>query len=292
MGDCIGLIGIGLLGSAIAHRLLGAGHRVAAYDVDPEKRRRFAERGGIAADSVADVARQCRIVVLAVFNTQQVTEVLEGAGGLLASGPNRHVAVCMSTCDPDDIATLAERTGARGLPLLEVPISGTAIQVERGDGVALIAGEDAAVREARPVIDAICPKGYELGAAGNGGRAKLAINLILGMNRAAIAEGVAFAEKLGLDRGRFMEVAKGSAAYSQVMDVKGHLWVNDRFDPPLSRVDQSLKDFKLMVEVGRRVGLGLPLASLYVDLLEGCVAHDEATLDNAAIIREIRRRHA
>ena len=101
---------------------------------------------------------------------------------------------------------------------------------------------------------------------------------------------MAFAERLGLDRRDFLQVAKGSAAYSQVMDVKGELWADDRFEPPMSRVDQSLKDFALMLEMGRRARMQLPFATLYADLMRDCVAHGEAGMDNAIIVNAIRRR--
>ena len=284
----VGLIGLGLMGSAIAHRLLGAGFSVLGFDIDASKRRSLVERGGVEASSVAEIAASCRIVALAVFTTDQVEQVVEGAGGLLGSATR--IAICTSTCDPDRVEALAARVAARGLALLEVPVSGTSTQVERGDGVGLVAGAEAAAKEADRVLAAFCPKRYLLGAPGNGGRAKLAINLILGLNRAAIAEGLAFAERLGLDRGHFLDVAKGSAAYSQVMDVKGELWASDRFEPPMSRVDQSLKDFLLMLEMGKRVGMQLPFAERYVELMGDCVAHEEAALDNAIIINAIRRR--
>jgi 3-hydroxyisobutyrate dehydrogenase-like beta-hydroxyacid dehydrogenase len=198
----------------------------------------------------------------------------------------------MSTCDPDRIGALAGRAAAAGIALLEVPVSGTSTQVARGDGVALVAGDAAAAEAASPVIEAICPRRFYIGAAGAGGRAKLVVNLMLGLNRAAVAEGLAFAEALGLDRARLLEVAKGSAAYSQVMDVKGPLWAQDRFEPPMSRVDQSLKDFTLMREIAQRAGQPLPFASLYAELMRDCVANGEADKDNAILINAIRRRRA
>jgi 3-hydroxyisobutyrate dehydrogenase-like beta-hydroxyacid dehydrogenase len=289
-GDCIGLIGIGLLGRAIASRLLTAGFSVLGFDLDAAKRQALAASGGTPAGSLADVAQHCATVVVAVFDTDQVEQVIE-RDAALAAGVVRTV-ICMSTCDPDRIAALAARVRARGIELLEVPISGTSAQVAQGEGVALIAGDAAAADAAARITAAICPRSYYLGAAGNGGRAKLAVNLILGLNRAAVAEGLAFAERLGLDRARLLDVAKGSAAYSQVMDVKGPLWAQDRFEPPLSRVDQSLKDFRLMCEMGRRVGQDLPFASLYAALMQDCIDHGEAARDNAILINAIRRRRA
>jgi len=288
--DRIGLVGLGLLGSAIAQRLLGADYRVLGYDVVPDKRAAFAYPGAAAADSLADVAAACRVVIVAVFDTGQVETVVEGPGGLLGSAAR--VAICMSTCDPDRIGALASRAAKRGLGLLDYPVSGTSAQVARGEGLGLAAGDPGVIDAVGPVLSAICPRRHTLGPAGNGSRAKLAINLILGLNRAAIAEGLAFGERLGLERARLLAVARDSAAYSQVMDVKGALWAENRFAPPQSRVDQSLKDFELMLAMGERIGLALPLARLYRSLLADCVAHGEAAFDNAAIINAIRRQLA
>jgi L-threonate 2-dehydrogenase len=284
----IGLFGLGLMGTAIAGRLLQAGFGVVGFDPDARKRPPFSARGGIAADSPVEVAASCTTVVLAVFDTGQVEQVVEGAPGLFGSAVR--TAICMSTCDPDRIGALAERAAARGVALLEVPVSGTSTQVAQGDSVALVGGDPDAAQAASAVIEAICPRRYYLGRAGDGGRAKLVVNLMLGLNRAAIAEGLALAERLGLDRARLLEVAKGSAAYSQVMDVKGELWAQNRFSPPMSRVDQSLKDFTLMREIAARAGQGLPFADLYAELMNDCIAHGEADRDNAIIINAIRRR--
>ncbi|MCC6531826.1 MAG: NAD(P)-dependent oxidoreductase [Burkholderiales bacterium] len=286
----VGLVGLGLMGSAIAGRLLAAGFSVRGFDVCADKVDRLTALGGVAAGSVADIAGTCSIVVLAVFDTGQVEHVVEGEAGL--SGGVTRIVVCTSTCDPERISALAQRIGGRGVSLVEAPVSGTSVQVASGQAVGLIAGDPAAVQAAEAVLAAICPRRHFLGGAGNGGRAKLAVNLILGLNRAAIAEGIALAERLGLDRAAFLEVAKGSAAYSQVMDVKGALWAQDRYDTPMSRVDQSLKDFKLMLDMAQRMGQELPFATLYAQLLEECMARGEGALDNAAIIKAIRRRAA
>ena len=283
----IGVIGLGLMGTALARRLLGAGFHVRGFDLDAAKCSNLAALGGAAAESVAAIAATCPIVVLAVFTTEQVEQVVEGDAGL--AGASTRIVICTSTCDPIRVAALSQRAARRSLAVLEVPVSGTSTQVERGEGVGLVAGDPAAAEAAAAVLDALFARRFFLGDAGNGGRAKLAVNLILGLNRAAIAEGVAFAERMGLDRRHFLEVAKGSAASSQVMDVKGALWAGDVFEPPMSRVDQSLKDFTLMLEMAMRIGMRLPLGALYTDLMRDCVEHGEAAKDNAIIINAIRR---
>ncbi len=289
----VGVIGAGLMGTACARRLMQAHFEVLAYDVDEAKRAAMANAGAQPAASVAEIARTCDTLVLAVFNTDQVEQVVEGRGGVLGemgkdSGPR--VLICTSTCDPDRLAALAERVEPRGARILEVPISGTSRQVAAGDGVGLVGGDRAVMEQAAPVLDAICPRRHYLGNVGNGSRAKLAVNLILGLNRAAIAEGLVFAERLGLERSAFLDVARGSAAYSQVMDIKGSLMARKEYLNPQSRVDQSLKDFRLMLDQARAARQELPFASLYAQMLEDCIQHGEGEWDNAAIAEAIARR--
>ncbi len=286
-----GVIGAGLMGSAVCGRLLEAGFAVSVFDVDAAKSAALASRGARPVDSIAALA-SCPAIVLAVFNTDQVEAVIEGEGGILDSTPAGSpspVVICTSTCDPDRLAALAARQAARGLRLLEVPVSGTSRQVASGAGVGLVGGDRATMQSVAPVLDAICPDQHYLGAVGNGSRAKLAVNLIVGLNRAAMAEGLVLAERMGLEREAFLGVARGSAAYSSVMDTKGPLMARRQFRDPQSRVDQSLKDFHLMIEQARAAGQQLPFAEVYARLLEGCVARSEGDWDNAVIVEAIAR---
>jgi 3-hydroxyisobutyrate dehydrogenase-like beta-hydroxyacid dehydrogenase len=280
------------MGTACARRLLGAGFPVLGYDVDAGKLQAFTKLGCKAASSVAEIAHTCRKVVLCVFNTVQVEETIEGPEGLLATLPANAapiVVLCTSTCDPDRIAALVQRIPADRLHFVEAPVSGTSDQTARGDALGLIGGDPAAAEEARDVLDALCPRWHHLGPAGNGGRAKLAINLILGVTRAAVAEGLVFAERLGLDAARFLAVARQSAAYSQIMDVKGTKMIRRDWEPH-GKLSQSLKDFLLMHEQALAHGQMLPLAQTYIDLVKACVAAGEGERDNSAVIEEIRRR--
>ncbi len=290
----VGLIGTGLMGMACAKRLLAAGFEVLGYDIDAGKLEPFKALGGHAARSVSDIAGACERAVLAVFSTAQVEETIEGPRGLLAARPAKAApltAICVSTCDPDRIAALAARLPASRLRYVEAPVSGTSEQTARGEALGLIGGDRAAVDSVRDVIDAISPRWHHIGAVGSGGRAKLAINLILGLNRAALAEGLVFAERMGLDPSAFLAVARESAAYSQIMDIKGAKMLAGDFSPQ-GYVAQSLKDFSLMLEQARRIEQRLPLGETYAALMEGCVAAGEGELDNSAVIREIRRRRS
>jgi 3-hydroxyisobutyrate dehydrogenase-like beta-hydroxyacid dehydrogenase len=285
----VGLVGIGLLGQALAHRLRSAGFEVVGFDVDPAKTARLAQLGGAPAVSTADLARRCAPIVLAVFSTDQVEAVIEGELLPALGDGSGKVVLCASTCDPDRIAALDRRVAARGLRLLETPVSGASGQVSRGEGVGLIGGDPQVMSEVEPVLRAMFPTYFHIGKIGDGGRAKLAVNLILGLNRLALAEGLVFAERLGLDPAAFLKVARSSAAYSQVMDVKGSKMTRGEFAPE-GRITQHLKDVHLMLEQAERVRQRLPLLQIHADVLEACVRQGEGDLDNSAVIQEVRRR--
>jgi len=163
--------------------------------------------------------------------------------------------------------------------------------VRRGDGVALIGGDSRIADEVAPVLDALFAHRFHVGSVGDGGRAKLAVNLILGLNRLALAEGLVFAERLGLDPASFLDVARGSASYSQVMETKGPKMVRGDFAPE-GRARQTLKDCRLMLDQAAAAGQQLKMLELHAEVLEACVRAGEADFDNSVVIKEIRRRVA
>jgi 3-hydroxyisobutyrate dehydrogenase-like beta-hydroxyacid dehydrogenase len=286
MKQTVGVIGLGLMGEVLATRLMAAGFDVLGYDVDPAKNAKLAALGGKAAASPAGVAA-CSVIALAVFNTDQVEEVTEQA--LLPDVKPGTVVLCTSTCDPDRIEALGKRLAGSSIRFLETPVSGTSEQVRAGDGVGLIGGDPNTADDVKPVLDALFPRRYHIGKAGDGGRAKLAVNLILGLNRMALAEGLTFAERMGLDPKAFLAVAQGSASQSQVMGTKGPKMLARDFAPE-GRVKQTLKDVHMMLDQAEQLGQELPMLRVHCDVLEACVRAGEAERDNSIIVEEIRRR--
>ena len=289
MTQSVGVVGLGLLGQAFVSRLLGAGFEVVGFDIDRAKNIKLVERGGHPADSVGDLARRCDPIVLAVFSTDQVEDVIERELLPAAGDGSAKIVLCASTCDPERIARLAQRVGKRGLRLLETPVSGASGQVARGEGVGLIGGDAEVIRAVEGVLRALFARHFHIGKIGDAGRAKLAINLILGLNRLAMAEGLVFAERLGLDPEAFLNLARSSAAYSQVMDTKGAKMIHGEFAAE-GRITQHLKDVDLMLEQAQRAKQQLPLAEIHADVLQACVRQGEGDLDNSAVIKEFRRR--
>ena len=287
----IGLVGVGLMGMAFAHRLRGAGLPVVGFDIDPARREALGTIGREKATRIGEVARRCAIILVVVFSADQAEAVLgEIAAALRAAPDARPRTVVLSiTCDPERTIALAQRAAAAGLRFIEAPVSGTSDQVLRGDGVGLIGGDVPDDAQLTAMFDALMPRRFHVGKIGDGAKAKLAVNLILNLNRLALAEGLVLAERMGLDAKTFFDIARGSAAYSQVMDTKGGKMVTRDFAPH-GRAAQALKDVRLMLAQAARAGQQLSGCEVAAMLLESCVRHGEGDLDSTVIVEDIRRR--
>ena len=279
----IGLIGLGLLGSALSKRLLDKGFRVLGYDLREPARAQLDAAGGIAVDSPAALAEQVSVLVLAVFDTGDVLSILEGPGSLLRESAVKLVIDC-STGDAAAIGALAARLSAHAVDFLEAPLSGSSSQIAAGDATMLIGGEARVIAAHVALLNALSPTRIHVGGAGMGASAKLATNLVLGLNRAALAEGMAFAERLGIAPAPFLELVLASPARSDAATLKGPLMVAGDFAPQ-SRIRQHLKDLDLMLAQSP----ALPLTQAHAGVLRAAIAAGDGDLDNAAIIQQMRR---
>lgn len=277
----IGLFGLGLIGGAIASRLISAGVKMNGFDPAPEGMSRFKDIGGHPTDAAQVWDADC--VISAVFSTDQLA-------GLVADAPQADgkTLISVSTCDPSMMPDISRAAAAKGYELIEAPISGTSADLQAGDAILLVAGDAAKAKDLEPVFAALARAHFHVGAIGNGNRAKLAINLVLGLSRAAVAEGVVFAKAVGLNPSDFLELALQSAAASKVMASKGPKMVARDF-APLGRVTQSAKDFGLIYEQAMRAGQGLPMAQRYLEVVGRSLKAGEGELDNSAVLLEIER---
>jgi 3-hydroxyisobutyrate dehydrogenase-like beta-hydroxyacid dehydrogenase len=282
----VGIIGLGLMGTALSERLIDAGVPLIGFDIEASNCEKLKARGGMVATSVHELAGRSRTIVIAVYSGGQV----EALFGELESGagPERPMVVCTTTCAPDEMTRLAQRAASAGIALLEAPISGTSAELRAGTATALLAGETSAIESVSTLLYILCPRRVRVGAIGDASRTKLAINLILQNNRAALAEGIVFAERLGLDGRAFLTAARDSAAYSRVMDTKGEKMLTRDFGPQ-SHISQTLKDAELILEQARRRGLLLPMTTTQAELMRAAIALEGPDSDSAAVIEAIRR---
>jgi 3-hydroxyisobutyrate dehydrogenase-like beta-hydroxyacid dehydrogenase len=279
------MIGLGLMGAALSARLIDAGIAVIGFDIDAARCKALKASGGELAVSAAELAARCWTIVVAVYSADQVEALL---AEIERSEKLAHqLMICTTTCAPDEIMRIAKRADGAGLPLIEAPISGTSAEVRDGSAMALIAGSPEAIATAGALLDILCPQRVNVGKIGDASRTKLAINLVLQNNRAALAEGIAFAEGLGLDPAVFLATARKSAAYSRVMDTKGDKMLKRDFTPQ-SHISQTLKDAELILDEARRRNLSLPMTSTQAALLRTAIALEGPDSDSAAIIQAVR----
>jgi len=287
--QAIGIIGLGLMGQAFGKRFKLNGFSTLGFDINPERCKEFGEAQ--TTSSVIELSKRCKILVLCLFDSHQIRDALLGPQGLLTIKQDQVLnIICTSTCEPDEIAEIAMQCSSHPVQFLEMPISGTSKQVADGDGLGLMGGDQGLIQDLAPILDAMCTKRMYVGEIGSASKAKLAINLVLGLHRAALAEGLVFGSRIGLDPNTLLDLLINSAAASSVMKVKGPMMVRREFENPQSRVDQSLKDFGLIQKLANDKKQPLPLATQYIELLQSCLDQGEGKQDNAIILEAIRRR--
>lgn len=286
--ESIGIVGLGLVGRALGARLGAAGWALLGWDRDESARSAWAAQGESLAASPAEIGARCARVVLAVFDTDGVLQVSEGEAGLLSGGMLRALIDC-STGDPDRLQALGQRLAARGIDFIEAPLSGSSQQIAAGEATLLLGATPQALQRHADLLQALSPQHIHVGDVGMGARAKLATNLVLGLNRTALAEGMVFAETMGIAPERFLQLVLATPARSDAALVKGSMMVDGDFGAPQSRIRQHLKDLELMLAQAAARSQRLPLTETHGALLRRAVAAGDGELDNAAVIRQLRR---
>jgi 3-hydroxyisobutyrate dehydrogenase-like beta-hydroxyacid dehydrogenase len=288
MKDPIGLIGIGLVGTALAEHLLKADYPVVGFDIVPDKCLSLERMGGKAVSSPCQVATEVKRVFLSLMDTDVVREVVTGPDGILQSSQLPRTLIDTTTGDPEETTRLANLLRSKGIFFLDAPVSGSSDQIRKREGVVMVGGDPKAYEECRDLFQTVARDFFYLGPSGSGSKAKLASNLILGLNRLVLAEGLIFAECLGLDLRAFLSLIKKTPAYSCAMDVKGLKMIEEDFTPQ-SRISQHHKDLELILRYAEKFGQPLPLGRLHQTILESSIKARDGELDNAAVIRQIRR---
>jgi 3-hydroxyisobutyrate dehydrogenase-like beta-hydroxyacid dehydrogenase len=286
----IGLVGLGLVGTEIAERLLAEQFNVIGFDIEPAKCEHLEQVGGTIVDNPAHVAEQTDRIILSLPNTEVVLKVVEGQDGILESKRLPRYIIDTTTGDPKETAALAQRLKEKDIYLLDAPFSGSSQQVRNKEITFMAGGDKTAYEKCTDIFQTLGAEIFYLGASGNGSRAKLASNLILGLNRLALAEGLVFAGKLGLDTKAFLELLKVTPAYSAAMDVKGKKMLDGDFTTQ-ARLRQHHKDVSIILKYSEKLGQELPLSKVHLDVLNKAIEAGDGDLDNSAVIKEIERRN-
>ena len=279
----VAIVGVGLLGTAVASRLLAKGFEVRGYDTRPEQLTALASRGLVAATSPAAAVKDADAVFTILPTPAVVESVWLQSGGLLDTAPPAAVLLQMSTVSPALVTRLGAAAQERGLKFLDTPISGTSTSVALGEGTIFVGGDAALVATCRPVFDAVAGTTVHVGPVGTASVTKLAANLIGGINVIALAEALVLGTKAGVEPAVLLAALRQAPVGSRMMDSRGVQMVRHTFDPHI-RLDLFLKDFRLMLAEGERLGVPLPLTSVAQQLTTAASSAGHGDEDLTAVI--------
>jgi len=287
MSECVGLVGMGLMGQAFSHNLLQAGFKVQGFDVDEQRMRQLDERGGTPVNSPAAAARGARWIITSLPNSDIVREVTLGANGIAQGAAPGLIMADASTSRPEDSETLGAELAKRGIRFLDACVSGTSAMAWKKDLIVIAGGTPEDFDACKPLFDGFARAAYRMGAVGSGAMAKLVINLVLFGNRLALAEGLVLGMKAGMDSENLLRVLQDAACSSKTMIDKGPKMLNGEFSPE-GHVRTSLKDARLALEQGARLGAPMLVTSLWTQLQQAAYQQGLADVDSAAFIEVLR----
>ena len=279
----LGLVGLGLMGSALAERLLDAGYSVVGWDTAPKAREHLAKLAGTPAASAEEVFTQCDRILLSLPDSKITQAVLHAAVPFLRKN---QIIADTSTGDPQDAIAFSRQLASSGAIYLEATISGNSDQVRRGEVLVMVGGPKPAFDRSKKLFASFAARAIYTGKSGRAAQMKLVTNLVLGLNRAALAEGLVFARALKLEGKQTLEILRSSMAYSRIMDVKGEKMLSGDFKPQ-ARLSQHLKDVRLMLAAATKARTKLPLSETHCQILAAAEAAGLGQLDNSAIVRVI-----
>ncbi len=281
----VAVIGLGAMGMGAARSCLRAGLPTAGCDLRESARADFAAAGGTACASPAEIPQGTEAVLLLVVNAAQTEAALFGAQGCAGRLARGAVVISSATMSPAEAKRLAAEAEARGLLFLDAPVSGGAAKAASGEMTVMASGARAAFDKARPVLDAVATKVWELGeAVGIGATVKVAHQLLAGVHIAVAAEALSLAIRAGADPKQFYDVVTSAAGNSWMFEIR-MARVLDGDDAPRSAVDIFVKDLGLVAEMARSLDHPVPLATTAQQLFTAASAMGEGRADDGFVIR-------
>jgi 2-hydroxy-3-oxopropionate reductase len=284
----LGFIGLGIMGAPMAGHLRAAGHAlfVTTRSKVPQA---LLDAGAVACADAAEVARQADIIFTMVPDTPDVEKVLFGAGGVaegLAGAGQGKVVVDMSSISPIETKAFAERIAALGAAYLDAPVSGGEVGAKAASLTIMVGGESAVFDRVLPLFQLMGKNITHVGGVGAGQTTKVANQIIVALNIAAVSEALVFASKAGADPAKVRQALMGGFASSRILEVHGERMIKRTFNPGF-RIKLHQKDLNLALQGARAMGVALPQTASAAQLMQACAAHGLADMDHSALVRAL-----
>ena len=286
-GRAVGVIGLGIMGSAMAANLIRAGYTVIGFDVLPRLRQRHLRAGGVVAQSARDLGSRASIVITSLPSSSALLDV---ASELAASDPPPAVVVETSTLPIPLKERARKQLAARGTTLLDAPLSGTGIQARNRDILVYVSGSRAAHRKVAPVLEAVARAQYYVGAFGAAMQVKFIANLLVAIHNVAAAEALVLAMKSGLDPALVLKVVADGGGGSRMLQIRGPLMVAGKYEPAMMKLDVWQKDMTLIAEYARQAACPTPLFSATKPIYAAALKAGRHAQDTAAVCAILERK--
>lgn len=281
---CVGLIGLGLMGTALADLLLRADFQVCGWDLESGPRDRLSRQGGMVGSSAADVAARCQTMLLSLPDGGVVGKVLLDCMETLRSG---QTLIDTTTASPDQMRSHQSYLQPYHIEYVEAAVAGSSELLQAGGATLFLGCSPSLWERLQPLLKVLSNNVLHAGPVGAAAEFKLVHNLVLGLNRAVLSEGLVFAEAMGIDTRRALDLLKSTPAYSRVMDIKGQKMVAADYHPQ-AKLSQHLKDVRLMIAESQKLGLVLPFTQQHERVLIKAEQLGFGEQDNSAVIEALR----
>ena len=284
----VGLIGLGIMGSAYASHLIEAGFPLIAFDVDSAALERARTRGARAAGSSKEVAASSDVVITALASIRAVDEAVFGRDGLAAGARNGLIVLDAGTFSLEVKERVRNGLAAHGALVLDTPVSGTGSQAHVRDLVFFASGDRQAFERARPVLEALGREVRYVGEFGNGSKLKYIANLLVTIHNLSTAEAIVLAEKAGIDAETVLDVLSDSAAASRMLQIRGPMMAARRYEPATMKVEVYQKDIEIIDSFAKSLSCPTPLFSASIPFYTRALSEGRGKQDTASIVSVLR----
>ncbi|MCR5033054.1 MAG: 2-hydroxy-3-oxopropionate reductase [Lachnospiraceae bacterium] len=280
----IGFIGLGIMGKPMVANLLKAGHEVVAYDVIPANVQAVVEKGAVAASSSKEVAEQCSLIITMLPNSPHVKSVVMGKDGVLEGAKEGTILVDMSSIAPLASQEICKACAEKGVKMIDAPVSGGEPKAIDGTMSIMVGGDKAVFDEVYDILMTMGGSAVHCGDIGAGNTTKLANQVIVALNIAAVSEAFMLSTKAGVDPQKVFDAIKGGLAGSTVMNAKVPMILDGNFKPGF-KIDLHIKDLQNALDTGHGVGSPMLLTAQVMEILQNLHLKDMGQCDHSAIAR-------
>ena len=286
MTSNIGFIGLGIMGRGMTHNLLNKGHHVTVWNRTPARMEELVRAGATAANSPADLAAQCDVILICVSDTPDVEAVILGENGVLSGVKAGSLVVDHSTISPQATKEMAAKLREKGAAMLDAPVSGGSEGAAKGTLSIMVGGEEADFQRALPVLEAYGKTITHVGPQGAGQMVKLVNQILVVVTELAVCEGLLFAQAGGLDLNKTLDAVKGGAAGSWMLANRGPQMIARDWRPGFT-IDLQQKDLRLVLEAADQLGLPLMATGMVFQMYRALQAQGLGSEGNHALVKAL-----